>query len=123
MRRVVYAIEELCNGCRSCELACSFALTREFNPEKSSVKVTKIYSQGLDIPLVGCSIECRSDPPKCVDICPTGALIFANTEEAARKRLELAKAKKVQPVFKAIAPWKYPFPWKAWPREENNCGI
>ena len=119
MKKSIHAIEELCNGCRSCELACSFAHYREFNPKKSLIKIAKIYSQGLDIPLVNCNIECKSDPPKCVDICPTGALIFANQKETEGMRRELAKARKIQPVFKMIAPWKYPFPWKPWPFEEK----
>jgi Fe-S-cluster-containing hydrogenase component 2 len=120
MSRKVYTIEDLCNGCRSCELACSFALSKEYNPRKSLIKIAKVYSEGKDIPLVNCNIQCKSDPPKCVDICPTGALIFANQMEAIKMRRDLVKARKVQPVFKVIAPWKYPFPWKPWPFEEKK---
>jgi Fe-S-cluster-containing dehydrogenase component len=120
MSKRVYVVEDLCNGCRSCELACSFALSREFNPQKALIKITKVYSQGLDIPLVSCNQQCKSQPPKCVEICPTGALFYATVEEARRMRRDLAKNRSIQPVFKVIAPWKYPFPWKKWPFAKSN---
>ncbi len=120
MSKRVYAIEDLCNGCRSCELACSFSLYREFNPRKALIKIVKVYSQGLDVPLVGCNLECDLEPPKCVEICPTGSLIYESRDGAELMRRKLEKDRRIQPTFKVIAPWKYPFPWKRWPFDASG---
>jgi hypothetical protein len=48
-------------------------------------------------------------------MCPTGALIYATLDEVVEKRRELNEKRTLQPIFKVIAPWKWPFPWREWP--------
>lgn len=124
-KKRIYVFEELCNGCRLCELHCSFVNTGEFNPLKSLIRIAKVESEGIDTPIVDCdgiSCPCKEgDAPECVRICPTGALIFATASEAFDKRQELVLKRSVQPIFKVIAPWKWPFPsWREWPFENKE---
>jgi Fe-S-cluster-containing dehydrogenase component len=120
----VYVIEDLCNGCRLCQLVCSQALTKEFNPKKAKIKVIQVDDQGIYMPLVDCDTRCLSDGelPKCVQFCAPGALIYSTLDEAAEMKRSLVNKRAVQPIFRAIAPWKWPFPWKPWPfeRGKNN---
>lgn len=111
----VYVIEELCSGCRLCEMSCSFAHAREYNPSKSNIRIFKIEEQGISIPVMVCdSTKCeKMSPagiPPCVDVCSTGALIFCGADEAVKLRKELAAKRAEHPVFNCIAPWKFPFP-------------
>ena len=66
----------LCNGCRACELACSFYLKGICDPTISKIKITRDNETGevfCDIPL-SCP-ECSSEAePSCVSSCTTGAL-------------------------------------------------
>jgi len=67
-----------CAGCRTCELACSFHHTGEFNPEVSSIKITdkddesgfiiNLFEQsdGYAIPCDGCE---DLELPLCVQYC------------------------------------------------------
>ena len=62
--------EDICTGCRSCEVACSLAHEGCFWPEKSRVWVYKKEADGLDSPVV-----CRQcEEPSCMGACPTDAL-------------------------------------------------
>jgi len=76
----------------------------------------------LNIPAVDCDGEgCprhENEEPICVEMCPTGTLVFTDIEDLYRKRMELDEKRRVQPVFRLIAPWKYPYPWKEWSKEE-----
>ena len=124
MARKIYVIPELCNGCRMCEMVCSFVNTREFNPRHSKIKVAKVDEEGFSVPVVDCDgVNCAKKSstriPPCVEMCTTGALIFAERDEAARMNRELIIKRAEQPVFKVIAPWKYPFPWRKWPFSEE----
>jgi carbon-monoxide dehydrogenase iron sulfur subunit len=59
-----------CSGCRSCELACSFAHTHQFNLAESRIRVHKDETVGVDEPKV-----CRQcGNARCIEACPTGAL-------------------------------------------------
>ncbi len=121
----IYVFEELCNGCRLCELMCSFINEKEFNPRKSRIRIAKIEGEGIDIPIVDCSVDdCpkkENGIPECVRICPTGALTYITADEAFKRKLELVKKRNVQPMFKVIAPWKWPFPsWREWPFEDKE---
>jgi Fe-S-cluster-containing dehydrogenase component len=115
----IYVIEDLCNGCRTCQTFCSSLGNGVFNygAEKVRIKVLKIPGEERDIPIVNCNGKCvRSlfdeGQPTCVSICPTGALIYCEQDEAVSKRLDLESARKSHSVFKVVAPWKWPFPWK-----------
>ena len=59
-----------CTGCRLCEVACSAAHERIFDPAVSRVKVVKVEPIGLDYPSV-----CRfCGKAACIEACPVGAL-------------------------------------------------
>lgn len=92
---------------------CSFYREGEFNPKKSLIKIYKIEEKGINIPITECDGNCPdSDTPKCVSVCPTGSLIYATLDNFLKKMEELADLREKIPVFKIIAPWRYPFPWK-----------
>lgn len=118
----INVISELCSGCRGCELLCSFIMTREFCPGKGHIRLVKDDHQALSIPLVFCSGTClKADEdgnPLCVAMCPTGALIYGSEEEIMAKRRELLEKREAEPLFRVIAPWKYPFP--VHPRQSDN---
>lgn len=66
----------LCNGCRACELACSFYLKGICDPTISKIKVTRDNETGdifCDLPssCPECSFE--TEPP-CVAACTIDAL-------------------------------------------------
>ena len=124
-QKKVYVVEDLCTGCKMCQLICSYEHSQEFNPKKSKINVIHVDEQGIYIPIVDCDCGCKfnieNEVPKCVKFCNTGALIYSTSEEAAEMKRELVRKRVVQPIFKVIAPWKWPFPWKPWPFEgENN---
>ncbi|HBW38633.1 4Fe-4S binding protein, partial [Desulfosporosinus sp. BICA1-9] len=67
---VLKLIEELCIGCRLCQLACSVAKEEVFNPELARLKIISIYSKtGLNYKTSLCNM-CLT----CVSICPTEAI-------------------------------------------------
>src|SRR4030042_572057 len=125
MKKKIFVVaNELCNGCRNCEMWCSFLKQKknEFNPTLSEIKIIKDAEGILNIPTVDCDLEgCPQNDrgePICVEMCPTGTLIYSDRKDLYQKRLELEEKRRVQPVFRLIAPWKYPYPWKEWTEEE-----
>ncbi|MBI5967623.1 MAG: hypothetical protein HY882_07190 [Deltaproteobacteria bacterium] len=67
---------DVCNGCRICELACSFHHRGVFAPDHSSVKVFSDYREGkIQLIVDGTCDLCPKDPqPMCVQYCVIGAL-------------------------------------------------
>jgi len=76
-----------CDGCRLCELVCSLRMHGEFNPSRSAVRVSKLESRGIYIPVIspfggllldpdGKPITCDlcGGNPRCVEICPNDAI-------------------------------------------------
>jgi len=66
----------LCNGCRACELACSFCLEGICDPTISKIKVTRDNEAGeifCDLPLSCPECSFEAEPP-CVASCAIGAL-------------------------------------------------
>jgi anaerobic carbon-monoxide dehydrogenase iron sulfur subunit len=60
-----------CTGCRSCELACSFAHFKEFSYELSAIRVIKEEERARNYPIL-----CRQcENPPCAAACPTEALV------------------------------------------------
>jgi Fe-S-cluster-containing dehydrogenase component len=103
---------------------CSYE-NNEFNPTKSKIKIIHIDEHGTYIPILDCNHEClegsKKEIPNCVQFCNTGSLIYETSEDAADMKADLIRSRKIQPIFKVIAPWKWPFPWKPWPFEgEEN---
>jgi Fe-S-cluster-containing dehydrogenase component len=122
MMKRLYVIESLCNGCRLCETFCSSLVDGVFDAARARIRVLKLPGEEQDVPLVDCDGRCiRSiygDGPTCVALCPTGALLYAERDEAAARRLELEAARQAHALFKVIAPWKWPLPWSGRPAAE-----
>jgi Fe-S-cluster-containing hydrogenase component 2 len=68
-RRIVIH-EDLCSGCRACEVACVAAKEKVFGTALARIRVTKVEPLGIDLPHV-CR-QCRHAP--CISVCPSGAL-------------------------------------------------
>lgn len=116
MKRI-YVIEDLCSGCRLCETFCSSLPHGVFSGQSERIHVMKVPGEEKDVPMVHCDGKCiRSifddGRPTCVGLCPTGALYFAEQERAIQVRREYEAARKEHSIFKFIAPWKWPFPWR-----------
>jgi Fe-S-cluster-containing hydrogenase component 2 len=67
--RLVVPNQELCNGCRICELACSYEHFRVANPRKSRIRVLR---EGYDTNKPNVCRLCGRPP--CVEACPRKAL-------------------------------------------------
>jgi carbon-monoxide dehydrogenase iron sulfur subunit len=89
--------EELCIGCRTCEIVCSLALFNESCPEKSAIRISE-SQEGFEIIVCNQCDECEKVCPEgaiyiedsvvkinetrctgcyvCVDACPRGALFI-----------------------------------------------
>ncbi|MFW9979164.1 MAG: 4Fe-4S dicluster domain-containing protein [Candidatus Thorarchaeota archaeon] len=70
MGHILSIDHEKCTGCRNCELACSVAHYKEFNPARSRIQVIKQEHANLISPMV--CLQCEL--PLCRDACPTGAV-------------------------------------------------
>ena len=119
MEKKIVAFDELCSGCRSCQMWCSFTHKQVFGRSNSRIQIiSDIMDDRWDIPLVDCTAEkCplnEKGEPICVEMCPTGCLVYTDSIDAFQKRKELTESRDVQPLFKLIAPWKWSYPWKPW---------
>ncbi|MHC4537507.1 MAG: 4Fe-4S dicluster domain-containing protein, partial [Planctomycetota bacterium] len=61
---------ELCTGCRTCELACSFKHERVFAPHLARIRIVRVDEEGIDVP-TGCE---QCEPAACITVCPTRAI-------------------------------------------------
>lgn len=116
MKRI-YVVEDLCNGCRLCENFCSSLLTGVFSESRGRVKVLKVPGEEKSIPVVNCDGRCvrsiyEDGRPTCVGLCPTGALYYAEHDKAVATRLLYEESVKEHSIFKLVAPWKWPYPWR-----------
>jgi len=77
---------ERCRGCRSCQLACSFARANEFNPSKSCIVLERDMRTERTAPMIKvlCCDLCDGRPA-CVDACKYDALAFV---PASDRRIE-----------------------------------
>lgn len=79
----------MCNGCRTCEMACSFKHSGEFNPSMSAIKVSdKGEGRGFSISLAEVSggdnfvcVACR----ECTQYCPAAGDLGEIIQEFERK--------------------------------------
>jgi Fe-S-cluster-containing dehydrogenase component len=123
-KRVFVVSDDLCSGCRNCEMWCSFWRSNKkgFGSTYTKIKIIKDDQGVLNRPTVDCNgMNCNQDgkEPICVEMCPTGCLIFTDAGDLTKKRFELQQKRNDQPVFKLIAPWKYPYPWRKLIRENK----
>lgn len=118
MEKRIYVFEEVCSGCQNCQMWCAFERKKEFNRAYSKIEVLKDLDNRFDIPITDCNGEgCTKNEegePLCVEMCPTGCLVYTDAEDANKKRVELSRSRDVQPLFKLITPWKWPYPWREW---------
>lgn len=113
----IYVIEDLCNGCRLCETFCSSLKNGVFSEKGGRISVIKMPGEEKDVPIINCDGTCirplfGENTPTCVSLCSTGALYYADQSKAVETRLFYESAKKEHGIFKVIAPWKWPFPWR-----------
>jgi Fe-S-cluster-containing hydrogenase component 2 len=64
----IFVQKEKCNGCRICELRCSFEHEGVFSPSLSRIYVHKVEEDGITIPKI--CIICG----KCIEACPEKAI-------------------------------------------------
>ncbi len=64
---------ELCSGCRTCEVLCAMANYGECNPKKSALRVVGHFPAPGKYEVLICS-QCGT----CADACPMGAITLKN---------------------------------------------
>ncbi len=85
-----------CTGCKVCELVCSMAKHEEYNPRRSYIHVLR--NREMDVNVVALNIRCDFCG-KCMEWCPTKALIFVSFEEAAIIRKENKLGMGIAPII------------------------
>lgn len=81
MKRILVR-NDVCSGCRACEVACVARHDGRFGTATARIRVTKNEPLGMDHPQ-GCRL-CQRAP--CVAACPTGALYKDETTGAVLLR-------------------------------------
>jgi carbon-monoxide dehydrogenase iron sulfur subunit len=76
--------EDVCSGCRACEVACVAHHEGQFGTATARIRVTKVEHLGVDHPHV-CRLCWRAP---CVAACPTGALYKDERTEAVLLRTD-----------------------------------
>lgn len=115
-KKAFYVIEQICNGCENCSLVCSLILSKSGFSKKSNIQIIRAdeagYNQpgmldaGYDQPVVGCNTDPCDGDPKCVEFCPTGALVYGTLQEIEKKKLQILKLwKDNNSEAKVRAPW------------------
>ena len=70
----------MCRGCRSCQLACSFARHGVFNPSKSVILMERdVESEHMAPAILPRSCDLCGGDPACVKACPYGAMHVSTT--------------------------------------------
>jgi formate hydrogenlyase subunit 6/NADH:ubiquinone oxidoreductase subunit I len=90
-------------------------LSKEGFSKKSNIKMIRAdeagYNQpglegtGYDEPVVGCNTDPCNNEPKCVQFCPTGALIYGTIEEVREKKQQIMVLRKTNAEARVRAPW------------------
>jgi carbon-monoxide dehydrogenase iron sulfur subunit len=59
-----------CGGCRTCELACSFHFTKEFNDKNSAIKIVEKEKGGFLVNFLDKCDSClNKEEPLCIQYC------------------------------------------------------
>ena len=85
---------ERCRGCRSCQLACSFARTSGYNPTTSCIELERDLRTEKTSPLISmlCCDLCGGQPA-CAEACTYGAIVF---EPATELTMEYRRGNRVE---------------------------
>jgi anaerobic carbon-monoxide dehydrogenase iron sulfur subunit len=75
----IVAHEERCSGCRACEAICSLFHEEVVRPQLSRIEVRTWPFEGYRSEVYTCQ-QCKD--PKCLPVCPTGALYRDEVTEA-----------------------------------------
>ena len=81
----IFVLKERCNGCRICELRCSFYHHQVYSPSLSRIYVEKNEIEGYTNPKT--CVNCG----KCIDACPEEAISRSETTGAILISPELCK--------------------------------
>src|SRR5512136_2388369 len=94
LKKIIVKDLNQCNGCRICEMICSFAHTGQFQPSKSMIRIHKIEVKGLDMPVIDQSCDlCKDEKsPQCVRYCPTMVLEIVDVPEGEVHVLDRIRA-------------------------------
>jgi Fe-S-cluster-containing dehydrogenase component len=72
----IVIIPSNCRGCRSCQLACSFARHSVFNPSKSVIVMERdAETEHMAPAILSRSCDLCGGNPACVKACPYGAMV------------------------------------------------
>lgn len=122
MKKKLFVFEDICSGCQSCTVWCSLMQKNkdEFNPQYAKIRIQKNSELNLNRIVNNCNLNCPKNEkgePICVEMCANGALLYTDYEDYVQKKQELLDKRSQMPLFRLIAPWKYPFPWRPWEEE------
>jgi len=93
---MILIVDEIkCTGCRICELVCSMAKHRAYNPRGAYIRV--LTNREMDMNVVALKIACDFCG-ECIEGCPTKALKFVSFEQAAIIRKENNSGIRIAPV-------------------------
>ncbi|KUO71638.1 MAG: hypothetical protein APF77_09310 [Clostridia bacterium BRH_c25] len=105
-KNFIYIEPTLCSGCTSCVSICGFNETKEFSNSTSNIILTFIEEAGFHEAIANCDGSPCSMKPKCINCCPTGALMWGTLQDIAAKKMILARER--QKKFnsaKVRGPW------------------
>jgi len=83
----IFVLKDRCNGCRICELRCSFHHEKVYSPTLSRIYVVKNELEGYTNPKT--CVLCG----KCVEVCPVNAISFSAVTGAIAINVELCEGK------------------------------
>lgn len=72
MSEAIEVLAEKCVSCRICEQWCAFSHGRPIGPAMSAIRIKREHHEYTVEPIV-CN-QCAGQEPKCVQVCPFGAL-------------------------------------------------
>ena len=103
MKKLVVTDKTACKACLSCVIACSEAFYKEFDPDKSCIQI--VSKTGTDATVKAC-IQCGNMVDKklctgcgkCVEVCPMGVMVKAETSPVASKCISCGICAKACPM-------------------------
>jgi Fe-S-cluster-containing hydrogenase component 2 len=81
VNKKLYAVKDLCVGCRICEVMCSLKHNGTGNPYRARLKITLPQGNAYNFTPIICR-HCKNPPP-CMQACPVNAFYIDPNTEAA----------------------------------------